>query len=136
MRSNRYIGTVAAVAAALFLTAPLSAAGVNDDPLKEKWAPGPWGPDDKAGSVNRTTPAMVLKAVGLVKQGKTATLGKVYAGDAPAFGSRGWRMTIPGLPTGGPFGEHQLVYNDEYLATEIGQIGTQFDGPGHIGTIT
>jgi len=71
-----------------------------------------------------------------VKQGKVATLGKIYAQDAPAFGSRGWRMTIPGLPTGGPFGSHQLVYNDEYLATEIGQIGTQFDGPGHIGTIT
>ena len=89
-----------------------------------------------AGAVNRTTPALVLKAVGLVKQGKVATLGKVYQGDAPAFGSRGWRMTIPGLPTGGPFGTHKLVYNDEYLATEIGQIGTQFDGPGHIGAIT
>jgi kynurenine formamidase len=79
---------------------------------------------------------MVLKAAALVKQGKVATLGKIYAQDAPAFGSRGWRMTIPGLPSGGPFGSHQLVYNDEYLATEIGQIGTQFDGPGHIGTIT
>ena len=45
-------------------------------------------------------------------------------------------MTIPGLPTGGPFGAQKLVYNDEYLATEIGQIGTQFDGPGHIGVIT
>ena len=45
-------------------------------------------------------------------------------------------MTIPGLPTGGPFGEQKLVYNDEYLATEIGQIGTQFDGPGHIGVLT
>ena len=28
------------------------------------------------------------------------------------------------------------MYNDEYLATEIGQIGTQFDGPGHIGVLT
>jgi kynurenine formamidase len=45
-------------------------------------------------------------------------------------------MTIPGMPTGGPFGEQQLVYNDEYVATEIGQIGTQFDGPGHIGVTT
>ena len=79
---------------------------------------------------------MILKAVKLVKQGKAATLGKVYQQDAPAFGSRGWRMTIPGLPTGGPFGKHELVYNDEYLSTEIGQIGTQFDGPGHIGVIT
>jgi kynurenine formamidase len=26
-----------------------------------------------------------------------------------------------------------MVYNDEYLATEIGQTGTQFDGLGHIG---
>ncbi|MEM8813883.1 MAG: cyclase family protein [Pseudomonadota bacterium] len=112
------------------------AQAVNDEPLEQNWAPSEWGAEDKAGAVNRTTPEMVLKAVGLVTQGKTATLGKVYSGDAPAFGSRGWRMTIPGLPTGGPFGAQQLVYNDEYLSTEIGQIGTQFDGPGHIGVTT
>ncbi|MGK0173227.1 MAG: hypothetical protein ACI9W2_004974 [Gammaproteobacteria bacterium] len=109
---------------------------VNDSPFSEHWAPSEWGPDDKAGSVKRTTPEMVIKAAQLVKRGKVATLGKVYQQDAPAFGSRGWRMTIPGLPTGGPFGKHELVYNDEYLSTEIGQIGTQFDGPGHIGVIT
>jgi len=109
---------------------------VNDEPLREAWAPSEWGPDDKAGAVNRTTAEMVLKAVKLVKRGKVATLGKVYQQDAPTFGSRGWRLTIPGLPTGGPFGDQELVYNDEYLATEIGQIGTQFDGPGHIGVIT
>ena len=125
-------------AIALTVATGLSGAAwaVNDKPFTEKWAPSEWGADDKAGAVNRTTPAMVLKAIKLVKQGKVATLGKVYQQDAPAFGSRGWRMTIPGLPTGGPFGEHELVYNDEYLSTEIGQIGTQFDGPGHIGVIT
>lgn len=132
--SDRSIG----MALLLCLTASGAALAqnVNDAPLTENWAPSEWGADDMAGSVNRTTPEMVLGAVGLVKQGKVATLGKIYAGDAPAFGSRGWRMTVPGLPTGGPFGAHQLVYNDEYLATEIGQIGTQFDGPGHIGAIT
>ena len=126
------------VAIALVVAASLSgqARAVNDAPLTEGWAPSEWGPDDKAGAVNRTTAAMVLKAVKLVKQGKAATLGKVYQQDAPFFGSRGWRMTIPGLPTGGPFGPQELVYNDEYLATEIGQVGTQFDGPGHIGIIT
>ncbi len=123
-------------AVALLAMTADTALAVNDQPLTEKWAPSEWGPDDKAGAVNRTTAAMVLKAVKLVKQGKTATLGKIYAQDAPAFGSRGWRMTIPGLPTGGPFGKQELVYNDEYLSTEIGQIGTQFDGPGHIGIIT
>ncbi len=130
------IGVAVAITAAVFSASHVGAQAVNDDPINEKWAPATWGPDDLIGSVNRTTPEIVMKAVGLVKKGKTATLGKVYAGDAPAFGSRGWRMTIPGLPTGGPFGKHMLVYNDEYLATEIGQIGTQFDGPGHIGTIT
>ena len=43
------------------------------------------------------------------------------------------RCAFPGSPTGGPFGNNKLVYHDEYLATEIGQIGTQFDGLGHIG---
>ncbi len=123
-------------ALALAISVGLPAHAANDAPLTEKWAPSEWGADDKAGAVNRTTPEIVLKAVGLVKQGKVATLGKVYAGDAPAFGSRGWRMTIPGLPTGGPFGKHELMYNDEYVSTEIGQIGTQFDGPGHIGVRT
>jgi len=113
-----------------------SALAVNDEPLTDKWAPSEWGPNDKAGSANRRTAQSVLKAMKLVKQGKVATLGKVYQQDAPGFGSRGWRMTIPGLPTGGPFGKQELVYNDEYLSTEIGQFGTQFDGPGHIGVTT
>jgi len=108
----------------------------NDEPLRDGWAPSEWGPDDKAGAVNRTTSEMVLKSVKLVKLGKVATLGKVYQQDMPAFGTRGWRMILPGLPTGGPFGEQELYYNDEYLATEIGQIGTQFDGPAHIGVST
>lgn len=127
------IGIVAA--AALLMGASL-VQDVNDAPLTENWAPGEWGPDDRVGAVNRTTPEIVLKAVGLVKQGKVATLGKVYSQDAPAFGSRGWKLTIPGLPTGGPFGGQKLVYNDEYVSTELGQIGTQFDGPGHIGVRT
>ena len=118
-------GTAFAVAALALSQA--TAQDFNVDPIAEKWSPSEWGPDDMAGAVNRTTPEMVLKAVGLVKQGKVATLGKVYQQDAPTFGTRGWRMTIPGLPTGGPFGAHQLVYNDEYLSTEIGQVGTQFD---------
>ena len=133
--NQRYVLS-AALSLTLAVTAPANSQEVNDQPLREKWAPSEWGPDDKVGASNRTTPAMVLKAAKLVKQGKVATLGKVYQQDAPAFGTRGWRMTIPGLPTGGPFGNQKLVYNDEYLSTEIGQIGTQFDGPGHIGVIT
>lgn len=126
-----------ALAVGVTLTCTVAQAqGTNDAPITEKWSPADWGPEDKVGAPNRTTPQMVLKALGLVKQGKVATLGKVYSSDAPAFGTRSWKLLIPGLPTGGPFGSQQMVYNDEYVATELGQIGTQFDGPGHIGIKT
>ena len=127
---------LAILATAVAICTPAAAQSLNDAPLNEKWAPTEWGADDKAGAVNRTTAEHVKKAVGLVKQGKVATLGKVYASDAPAFGARSWKLVIPGKPTGGPFGPQQLVYNDDYVATELGQIGTQFDGPGHIGVST
>ena len=113
---------------------PVAAQDFNDEPLNEKWAPTEWGPDDKVGAPNRTTPEIVLKAVGLVKKGKVATLGKVYASDAPAFGTRRWNLFIP--VGGSPAGPQKLVGNVEYVAAELGQIGTQFDGPGHIGINT
>jgi kynurenine formamidase len=118
------------------LTLAAAAEEFNDKPFEENWWPTEWGPDDKAGAVNRTTPEMVLEAVQLVKQGKTATLGKLYASDIPFFGARGFLLKIPGTPTGGPFGSNQLVFHDELVTAEIGQVGTQFDGPGHIGVRT
>ena len=110
---------------------------VSDKPLTEKWAPSKWGADDKAGSANHTkNTANVKRAMAVIKQFKVITIGKYYHRDAPAFGARGWQLTIPGTPTGGPFGKNALVYHDELLTAEIGQIGTQFDGPGHIGVNT
>lgn len=118
------------------VTTSTSVWSANDEPLKQHWAPTEWGADDMVGAVNRTTPEMVLRAAGLVKRGKVATLGKVYQRDMPMFGSRGWQLVIPGLPTGGPFGDQEAVGNDELVIAEIGQVGTQFDGPGHIGVRT
>jgi kynurenine formamidase len=97
------------------------------------WKNNPWGKDDKAGSVNMVTPELVLKAAKLIKTGRHATLGKLYVQDVPMFGPRSWRLQIPGTPTGGPFGKNNLIYHDEFIETEIGQVSTQFDGPGHIG---
>lgn len=117
------------------MLAATEAQSVNDEPLTENWAPTEWGPDDMAGAVNRTTPAIVLAAVGLVKQGKVATLGKIYQSDAPFFGSRGFKLTIP-RGGSGSFGPRELVGNEEMVTAELGQVGTQFDGPGHIGVRT
>jgi kynurenine formamidase len=110
---------------------------VSDKPLQEKWAPSKWGAQDRAGSSNHTkNAANVKKALATIKQFKVITIGKYYHREAPAFGPRGWQMSIPGTPTGGPFGKNALVYHDELVTTEIGQIQTQFDGPGHIGVNT
>ncbi len=100
------------------------------------WWPHPlWGPEDEAGGSNWITPEVVLRAARLVETGKVYELGQVYELGMPLFGQRTYALSIPGSPTGGPFGENnQLVYFDDFLCGEIGQIGTQFDGPGHIGT--
>lgn len=120
----------------LSVVVTVNAQEYNDEALDDNWAPSEWGPDDKAGSVNRITPEIVLKNMDLVRQGKVATLGKIYAADAPVLGARGYRLSIPGFPTGGPDGPQMEVYNDELVTAEIGQVGTQFDGPGHIGVRT
>jgi kynurenine formamidase len=110
---------------------------VNDAPFTEKWWPSKWGADDKAGSANHTKDsANIRRALATVKQYKSVTIGKYYHREAPAFGPRGWQLTIPGTPTGGPFGKNALIYHDELVTAELGQIGTQFDGPGHIGVNT
>jgi kynurenine formamidase len=118
--------------AALALTVAAGAQTREQGP----WWPHPrWGPDDQAGASNWITPAKVLEAIKLVKTGKTYELGQVYERGMPLFGQRTYAMFIPGSPTGGPFGENNmLMYHDEFLCAEIGQVGTQFDGLGHIGT--
>jgi len=108
---------------------------VDDSALS--WGPSQWGPDDKAGSANHTkNSANIKRALATVKQYKSITVGKYYHREAPDFGARSWQMSIPGTPTGGPFGKNALIYHDELVTTEIGQIQTQFDGPGHIGVNT
>ncbi len=120
---------------AVMLPFTTCALAVNDEPLNDNWAPSEWGPEDKVGAVNRTTPEIVLAAMKLVKQGKVATLGKIYQQDMPSYGARGWKLTIP-RDYGRSFGPQELVGSEEIVTAELGQIGTQFDGPGHIGVRT
>ncbi len=99
------------------------------------WWPHPiWGEGDQAGASNWITSEKILNSLKLVKTGKVYELGQVYEKGMPLYGSRSYEMRSPGSPTGGPLGDNNVIYNDEFLCTEIGQVGTQFDGPGHIGT--
>jgi kynurenine formamidase len=108
-----------------------------ETPLGERWWPNKqWGGDDEAGSTNwYTKPEVVQRALAEADKGKVYKIGFPYEADMPLFGPRKFTLRIPGSPTGGPFGANQTIYHDEFLATEISQVGTQFDGLGHIGVM-
>lgn len=97
-------------------------------------SPSEWGADDERGAANRITPQKVLEATQLIKEGRIYELGRVYEAGMPLFPGRHYSLTIPGSPTGGPMGKNNVVYHDEMVSGQIGQVGTQFDGLGHVGS--
>jgi kynurenine formamidase len=97
----------------------------------DRWYPSQWGAEDQRGAANRLTPEKVLEAGRLITRGVVYQLGHVYEAGMPMFGSRHYSIRIPQvfpLP-----GRNQAVYHDEVVSGELGQIGTQFDGLGHLG---
>jgi kynurenine formamidase len=109
--------------------------GELETPIGERWWPTKlWGAGDEAGSTNwYTRPEVVQRALAEAKTGKTYRLGRAYTATMPTFGERKFVLRLPNSPSGGPLGANAVIYQEEFLATEIGQIGTQFDGLGHIG---
>jgi kynurenine formamidase len=98
---------------------------------QDNWYPSRWGADDQRGAANRITPAKVLEAKNLITRGQTYQLGRVYEAGMPGFGTRHYSLRIPKMF--GPNGTNQMYFHDEIVSAEIGQVGTQFDGLGHIG---
>ncbi len=119
------LGPTAALAFAVML--------FGQTPIGEKWWPSPWGPDDQRGAANRLTSHKVLQATQLIRKGQIYQLGRVYEHGMPLPGQRHFSLTIPGSPTEGPKGMNQIVSHDDMFSGEIGQIGTQLDGLGHVG---
>lgn len=103
-------------------------------PAGPEWWPSEWGPDDERGAANLVTPAKVLEAASLIREGRIYELGRTYEQGMPIFGNRHFSLTIPGLPTFISGAQNGVVFNDELVSGELGQIGTQFDGLGHVGT--
>lgn len=121
------------LAAGKFAAAPITPAEAQIAAAVPRWWPSRWGEGDEKGATNWMTPDRVLSAARTIRDGKMYKLGRTYEPGMPMFGARAYALRIPGSPTGGPFGANRLVYHDEFLSTEIGQVGTQFDGLGHIG---
>ena len=95
------------------------------------WPHAEWGAQDQAGASNRITPAKIVAAVGLVRTGRVFEIGQVYERGMPLGGTRDYALRL--VPAIEPVGPNRVLYNDEFLAAEVGQVGTQFDGLGHIG---
>ena len=63
-----------------------------------------------------------MEAAELIETGEIYELGRQYEHGMPLFGNRTYSLTIPGAPTGGPF-PGGLIYHDEFVVGEIGQVG-------------
>ena len=105
-------GMSAGIAASGTIGNAQPAAAQAANPMGKDWWPSPWGAADEVGASQRITPAKVLEAAKLIKTGKIYRLGMNLEAGIPLFGQRHVSLTIPGGPTGGPFGDQKLMYND------------------------
>jgi len=126
MFSDRRAWAAGGVAVTAVLLACSSALGQSG-----RWYPSRWGADDQRGAANRLTPAKVLGAKDVITKGTVYQLGHVLEPGMPMYGTRHFSLRIPQafkMP-----GRNEAVYHDEIISGELGQIGTQFDGLGHLG---
>lgn len=70
------------------------------------WWPSPHGIDDQAGASNYVTPAKILGALQIPKNGKTYELGHIYEQAMPLYGERPMYMSVtpPPEPSSGEGG--------------------------------
>jgi kynurenine formamidase len=98
-------------------------------PPPEQRCPSVWGADDERGAANLQSAESVLAAARLIRDGKTYELGKVLDGAIPMSPGRTFALNVQ--RTSGPNGRNQQGGNEETVFTELGQMGTQFDGLAH-----
>lgn len=114
-------------AAALVLTLAAATAAAAETP----WWPSEWGADDQRGSANRVTPERILAALRLAREGRVYAIGQPYEADMPIWGGRSFQLTIPQADV--PPSSNQLSAHLDFVSGELGQVGTQLDGLGHVG---
>jgi kynurenine formamidase len=109
----------------------------NPDP----WWPSRYGEHDQLGTLNEITPAKIVAAARLVREGTVYDLGRTLHADVPHFEGRYWQQTLvssahiinPRRPGSGPagWGRNQINWITE-LVTGTLQIGTHLDGLNHL----
>jgi kynurenine formamidase len=109
--------------------------------MSEPFWPSRYGPDDEAGSLNEISPAKVVEAAALVREGRVYDLAHVLDASVPAFPGRTFRQDLLTFshqvnrrrPDAGPDGSGANSVNwieERFEATS--QIGTHMDGLNHL----
>jgi kynurenine formamidase len=98
-------------------------------PADSTRCPSKWGAGDERGAGNLVKPQVVLDAVKLIKTGEVIDLAHVLGAGMPFFGTR--RFDVHLKRTFVNTGSNERGSNEEMVLSEIGQVGTQFDGFSH-----
>ena len=118
-----------AVITALGLTTAAAHAQTWKPPADAQRCPSKWGAGDERGSGNHMKPESVLKATRLIKTGEVIEIAHVLNDKMPFFGTRRFdvhtKRTFMNQPS------NRRGSNEEIVISEIGQVGTQFDGFAH-----
>jgi kynurenine formamidase len=116
--------------AAVLLAVPLYAAAQTwKVPAESQRCPSKWGAGDERGSMNHQKPAAVMNAARLIKSGEIIELAHVLGPQMPFSGTR--RFDVHTKRTFMNQFSNQRGSNEELVVTELGQVGTQFDGFAH-----
>jgi len=118
-----------AAAAVLLLASPVAHAQTWKPPAESARCPSKWGAGDERGSANHMKPASVLAATKLIRTGEVFELGHVLRQGMPLQATR--QFNVHTKRTFMNPHSNQRGSNEELVTTELGQVGTQFDGFTH-----
>jgi len=124
MKPNRFTATVAAA-----LVCSAAQAQTWTVPAESARCPSKWGAADERGSGNHMKPASVLRATHLIKSGEVIEIAHPLNDKMAFFGTR--RFDVHSKRTFMNQFSNMRGSNEEIVISEIGQVGTQFDGFAH-----
>ncbi len=108
--------------------APAAHAQSWSPPSEAERCPSKWGANDTRGAANHMGPESVLRAAGLIREGRVIELGQVLHGGMP-LGARHFDVYMK--PTTLNPQSNRRGSNEELVVAEMGQVGTQFDAFPH-----
>jgi len=128
-RTGHVTGSIIIAAALFAATSAIAQTPSWTVPPDSARCPSKWGAADERGAGNLMGPKSVLNAVKLIKTGEVIELSHVLHAGMPISSTR--RYEVFTKRTTDYLGTNRRGSNEELVVSEIGQVGTQFDGFAH-----